>query len=92
MFEVIKGVCIKEFVDMVKGIFEFYLEGKELGVWYLDFENDLGKKYCKWDFNCMRFFGLIFLLFGKFVCRQCVKFYRQFSFKDVFFVIGSFLF
>ncbi|XP_068675909.1 hydroxysteroid dehydrogenase-like protein 2 [Montipora foliosa] len=42
MFEAIKGACTKELVDTVKGIFEFHLEGKEPGVWYLDLENDSG--------------------------------------------------
>lgn len=42
-FEVIKGSCSKELVDSVKGVFEFHLEGKEAGVWYLDLKNDSGR-------------------------------------------------
>ena len=68
-FEAIKGACTKELVDTVKGIFEFHLEGKEPGVWYLDLENDSGEKYFNWDLHCTRFLGLILLLFGKLVCR-----------------------
>lgn len=42
-FEAIKGSCSKELVDSVKGVFEFHLEGKEAGVWYLDLKNDSGR-------------------------------------------------
>ncbi|XP_015747696.1 PREDICTED: hydroxysteroid dehydrogenase-like protein 2 [Acropora digitifera] len=41
-FEVLAGTCSKELVDSVKGVFEFHLEGKEPGVWYLDLKNDSG--------------------------------------------------
>ena len=43
-FEIIKSVCSAELVDTVKGVFEFHLEGKEPGVWYLDLKNNSGKK------------------------------------------------
>lgn len=41
-FEMIKSFCNEEFVKSVNGVFEFYLEGKEFGVWYFDFKNNLG--------------------------------------------------
>ena len=43
-FEVLAGTCSKELVDSVKGVFEFHLEGKEPGVWYLDLKNDSGEE------------------------------------------------
>lgn len=43
-FETIKSVCSTELVDTVKGVFEFHLEGKEPGVWYLDLKNNSGTK------------------------------------------------
>ena len=43
-FETIKSVCSAELVDTVKAVFEFHLEGKEPGVWYLDLKNNSGRK------------------------------------------------
>lgn len=43
LFETIKGLCNEELVKSVNGVFEFHLEGKEPGVWYLDLKNNAGK-------------------------------------------------
>lgn len=48
-FEVLAGTCSKELVDSVKGVFEFHLEGKEPGVWYLDLKNDSGEEIASLD-------------------------------------------
>ena len=56
LFDTIKSFCNEELVDSVKGVFEFQLEGKEPGVWYLDLKNNAGKQrfagfsLCKCDF------------------------------------------
>ncbi|KAJ7352751.1 Hydroxysteroid dehydrogenase-like protein 2 [Desmophyllum pertusum] len=42
LFDTIKSFCNEELVDSVKGVFEFQLEGKEPGVWYLDLKNNAG--------------------------------------------------
>ena len=44
LFETIKSLCNEELVKSVNGVFEFHLEGKEPGVWYLDLKNNSGKK------------------------------------------------
>ena len=44
LFETIKSLCNEELVKSVNGVFEFHLEGKEAGVWYLDLKNNSGKK------------------------------------------------
>ena len=44
IFETIKSLCNEELVKSVNGVFEFHLEGKEPGVWYLDLKNNSGKK------------------------------------------------
>lgn len=43
LFETIKSLCNEELVKSVNGVFEFHLEGKEPGVWYLDLKNSSGK-------------------------------------------------
>ena len=43
LFETIKSLCNEELVKSVNGVFEFHLEGKEPGVWYLDLKNNAGK-------------------------------------------------
>lgn len=43
LFETMKSLCNEELVKSVNGVFEFHLEGKEPGVWYLDLKNDAGK-------------------------------------------------
>ena len=42
MIATIKSLCNEELVRSVNGIFEFHLEGKEPGVWYLDLRNNAG--------------------------------------------------
>lgn len=49
-FETIKSSCDKELVKSVNGVFEFHLEGKEPGKWYLDLKNDAGRK----RFTCVQ--------------------------------------
>jgi len=44
LFDTIKSLCNEELVKSVNGVFEFHLEGKEPGVWYLDLKNNSGKK------------------------------------------------
>ena len=44
IFETIKSLCNEELVKGVNGVFEFHLEGKEPGVWYLDLKNNSGRK------------------------------------------------
>lgn len=47
LFDKIKGLCNAELVQSVKGVFEFHLEGKEPGVWYLDLKDNSGKqRFC----------------------------------------------
>ncbi|XP_020604794.1 hydroxysteroid dehydrogenase-like protein 2 [Orbicella faveolata] len=42
LFDTIKSLCNEELVKSVNGVFEFHLEGKEPGVWYLDLKNNSG--------------------------------------------------
>lgn len=42
VFEAIKSCCSKEVVQIVNGVFEIHLSGKEPGVWYLDLKNNEG--------------------------------------------------
>ena len=45
LFDTIKSLCNEELVKSVNGVFEFHLEGKEPGVWYLDLKNNAGKHH-----------------------------------------------
>ncbi|XP_068675913.1 hydroxysteroid dehydrogenase-like protein 2 [Montipora foliosa] len=42
VFEAIKSCCSKEVVQIVNGVFEIHLSGKEPGVWYLDLKDNEG--------------------------------------------------
>ncbi|XP_068728313.1 hydroxysteroid dehydrogenase-like protein 2 [Montipora capricornis] len=43
VFEAIKSCCSKEVVQIVNGVFEIHLSGKEPGVWYLDLKDNEGR-------------------------------------------------
>ena len=42
VFEMVHSLCNEELVQSINGIFEFHLNGKEPGVWYLDLKNNSG--------------------------------------------------
>ena len=43
IFDKIKSLGDEELVRSVNGVFEFHLEGKEPGVWFVDLKNNSGK-------------------------------------------------
>lgn len=42
VFENIKSLCDEELVKTINGIFEFDVQGKDAGLWYLDLKNGSG--------------------------------------------------
>lgn len=64
MIATIKSLWNEELVCSVNGIFEFHLEGKEPGVWYLDLRNNAGTSInqsidqCIFNKSAALFFGL----------------------------------
>ena len=42
VIDTIKSLCNKDLVRGVNGVFEFHLEGKEPGIWFLDLKNNEG--------------------------------------------------